>query len=94
MISAPEAGLASRLRDTTGRWMMRKRLVMTEKGYLGMSPVDAQKGDICVLYGSSVPLLLRRCEAMFKFVRECYVDGFMTGEVLTRGYQPQDFVLI
>lgn len=90
-----EDGLPSRLNDTTGPREMRKRLVVTEQGFVGMAPSQAKRGDIvCVLHGCRVPVLLRSCGDGYKFIGECYVDGFMNGEVFDRGLQSEDLVLV
>jgi hypothetical protein len=79
--------------DTVVR--MGLRLMSSRDGRIGMVPAKAKKGDfICVLYGCSVPVLLRhagagagagagaaRCDS-FSFVGECFVDGCMDGSVL------------
>jgi heterokaryon incompatibility protein (HET) len=73
----------SRLRDTILK--RKRRLLVTERGYVGMAPPRAKKGDlICILLGCSVPVLLRRysSEGLYQFVGECYVDGYMNGEAL------------
>ncbi len=66
-------------------WM--RRLVTTERDLLGLAPAEAKKRDlICILYGCSVPVVLRRhCDyktgqEFFQFIGECYVHGLMDGE--------------
>ena len=70
-------------------WM--RRLMLSAKGgYLGLAPKEAKKHDsICVLYGCSVPVLLRKVigdertgDYYYKFIGECYVHGMMDGEAL------------
>lgn len=90
-----EDGFPSRLNDTTGPREMRKRLMVTEQGFVGMAPSQAKRGDVvCVLYGCRVPVLLRCCGDNYKFVGECYVDGFMDGEIFDRGLKSEDLILI
>lgn len=90
-----EDSLPSRLNDTTNPNKMRKRLIVTEQGFVGMAPWQARQGDIiCVLYGCHVPVLLRRHGEGCKFIGECYVDGFMKGEILCQPEsQDVDFIL-
>ncbi|KAK4450946.1 heterokaryon incompatibility protein, partial [Podospora aff. communis PSN243] len=82
-----EGGFLSRLQDTYMLKRMGRRLCTTRGGHVGMAPVRARKGDmVCVLFGCSVPVLLRRWEGgegkeEWEFVGECYLDGFMDGEV-------------
>ena len=63
------------------------RLMITSCKRLAMIPRGANDGDlICVLYGCSVPVLLRGVEFQENFytlVGECYVDGLMHGEALS-----------
>lgn len=68
---------------------MSRRLVVTHEGLIGMAPSRAKKGDIiCILYGCSVPVVLRKYadgdSEKYTFIGECYVDGFMNGEALTK----------
>ena len=86
----------SRFRDTTKK--MRRRLIATNEGHAGMAPCRARKGDlVVVLFGCSVPVVLRQLhfreppdhsyatldrKAAYEIIGECYVDGFMNGEIL------------
>ncbi|PMD45907.1 HET-domain-containing protein [Hyaloscypha variabilis F] len=77
-----ERAFLSRFRDTTD-WMMR-RLMTTNKGHVGMVPCRARKGDqVWVLLGCSIPLILRKWENKngFQVIGECYLHGYMNGEV-------------
>lgn len=50
-----------------------------------MAPPGAQKGDvICILFGCSVPVVLRKLERSDEFVLigECFLDGCMNGEAI------------
>ncbi|KAK0632706.1 heterokaryon incompatibility protein-domain-containing protein [Immersiella caudata] len=74
----------SRLRDTS--CTMGMRLMVTDTGLVGMAPREAKKGDIvCVLFGCSIPLVLRQVpdsdRESFKVVGECFMAGFMNGEI-------------
>ena len=72
-------------------WM--RRLIKTEGGKgendlprLGLAPQLTKKRDlICILYGCSVPVVLRKHHANkpdqhYEFIGECYVHGIMEGE--------------
>ncbi|KAK5651612.1 hypothetical protein OQA88_11885 [Cercophora sp. LCS_1] len=56
-----------------------------EKGKaFGLSPADALVGDlVCIIFGCSVPLVLRPVGAKYKLIGECYVDHAMDGEAMT-----------
>ncbi|KAK5659754.1 hypothetical protein OQA88_965 [Cercophora sp. LCS_1] len=66
-----------------------RRLVVTEKGYLGVVPPLSEEGDsICVFFGASTPTVLRegkeldgRWNGSFTVVGSCYVHGVMDGEL-------------
>jgi hypothetical protein len=61
-----------------------RAMFVTTKGYLGLAPWNARKGDlICVLLGGSTPFLLRPVPGRkhFTLVGECYVYGIMGGEL-------------
>ena len=66
-------------------WM--RRLITTESDLLGLAPAETKKRDlICILYGCSVPVVLRMHskdktgKEYFQFIGECYVHGLMDGE--------------
>ena len=57
-----------------------RTLVLTKKGYLGLGPTNAQKGDlVCILYGCSVPVIIRKYGQDYRFVGESYIHGLMYG---------------
>lgn len=90
-----EDGLPSRLNDPTGPREMKKRLMVTEQRLVGMAPSRAKRGDIvCVLYGCRVPVLLRSCGDNYKFIRECYANGFMNGKISDRDLKSKSFALV
>jgi Heterokaryon incompatibility protein (HET) len=69
--------------DTVER--MSLRLMISSTARLGMAPEGAMKGDlVCILFGCSVPVLLRRTqdEDRFTLVGECFLDGCMAGEAM------------
>lgn len=73
------------------------RLVVTDRGFLGMAPRAARRGDIVVvLFGCSVPVVLRSREGNenYTVVGECFVPGLMYGEALERGEEMIDIVLV
>ncbi|KAH8628433.1 hypothetical protein IG631_15690 [Alternaria alternata] len=61
------------------------RLMVTQTGRIGMVSEQATKGDlICVLYGYSVPVLLRKASngEEFFFVGERFLENYMNGQTL------------
>jgi hypothetical protein len=61
-----------------------RQLIKTKRGYLGLAPEAAEKGDlVCILYGCSVPVVIREIEGgTHELVGECYVHGMMDGAAL------------
>ncbi|CZR63077.1 uncharacterized protein PAC_12974 [Phialocephala subalpina] len=62
-----------------------------EPDWVGLAPMAAQVGDvICILYGCSVPVVLRPMQGVgntewWCVVGECYVHGVMDGEAVDHG---------
>ncbi|KAH7386360.1 heterokaryon incompatibility protein-domain-containing protein [Cadophora sp. MPI-SDFR-AT-0126] len=68
----------------------RKLLVSKDNKWIGLAPMAAQENDIiCILYGCSVPVVLRKQEVegetFWELVGECYVHGMMDGEAMEQG---------
>jgi hypothetical protein len=60
-----------------------RRLMISSKGYIGLAPPKAQEGDlICVLFGCSVPVIIRKVKDHHIFIGESYVHGIMDGEAI------------
>ena len=77
--------------------------------YMGLAPRGSELGDlVCVILGCPVPLLLRAVDEgkndsgagtvdsqRYRLLGECYVDGFMTGEVMDMvDIETQELVLV
>jgi len=71
-----------------------RKFFTTEKGYMGLAPIDAQPGDrAAVLYGCALPVVLRHDgEGNYKFMGGAYVHGWMCGEAvdLVEKGKPED----
>ena len=62
-----------------------RKLAVLDNYPLGLVPDFAKPGDlVCVLAGSSTPMVLRRVEEDFESIGECYVHGIMYGEAFDR----------
>lgn len=61
-----------------------RRLITTQRGYIGLAPLASKRGDrVCVLFGCSTPVVLRPlAEGGYQFIGECYVHGIMEGEAM------------
>ena len=57
---------------------------VTEKGYMGLGPIELCPGDItCILYGGIIPYVLRPLgDGYYRLLGEAYVHGMMEGQVL------------
>ncbi|TVY60686.1 hypothetical protein LSUE1_G008293, partial [Lachnellula suecica] len=68
----------------------RKFLVSKQNGWIGLAPMATKTHDIiCILYGCSVPVVLRPQKRedggeFFELVGECYVHGVMDGGAAER----------
>jgi hypothetical protein len=73
------------------------RLMVSCDGRIGMVTEKAMKGDlICVLFGCSVPVLLRKSASRdsYSLIGECFLDGYMNGLALEHpGLRETSFVI-
>jgi hypothetical protein len=82
----------SMLENDIEEYTLGRRFFVTEKGYFGLAPKDAQVGDrIAILFGSDVPFILRQSKPLenrsgsktsWKIIGEAYVNEIMRGEAL------------
>jgi hypothetical protein len=62
-------------------WHFFRRLVRTERGYLGLVPQEAKRGDhVAILKGGRTPFIVRPRGSSWELVGECYIHGVMDGE--------------
>ena len=84
-VDGGEQGFLSWMQDTTAPSKMARRLITTREGHVGMAPLRAQSGDaVCVLFGCSVPVVLRRrhdYEDTWEFIGECYLHNVINEEL-------------
>ncbi|KAK3388498.1 heterokaryon incompatibility protein-domain-containing protein [Sordaria brevicollis] len=76
--------------------MVKRRLYLTEKGYMGMGPIATEPGDVVVVFpGARVPFVLRPIaeKDTFTYEGDVYCDGIMDGEI-TRREEKRDFFLV
>jgi len=58
-------------------------VVLTSKGYIGVAPMNSKAGDeICVLFGCSSPMVIRREREKTLLVGSCFTYGMMDGEII------------
>jgi hypothetical protein len=63
--------------------VLHRKLIISDRGYIGLGPIVARKSDmICILYGCSVPVIIRKVGDHYLFIGECYVQGLMDGQAL------------
>jgi len=75
------AALANDFQFRVRRTITHRRMMRTDKGYLGLVPALAQTGDrIVLLKGLNVPALVRSKGETWELVGDCYVHGMMNGE--------------
>lgn len=75
--------------------LLGRRFFVSSKGYIGLAPEDSRVGDsVCVVFGGTLPIVLRPEGDEFVFLGECYFHGFMGGEATEReDLETRDFVL-
>ena len=84
-------------RDRVGLY---RRLITTERGYVGMALDTVEQGDaVAVILGCSMPMVLRKQAGQtsgnvrWRIIGECYVHGIMNGEAMGLGVEIQDIIL-
>jgi hypothetical protein len=64
---------------------VKRRVLVTKTGYIGVGPKLTRAGDhVVVLYGGRTPFVLRPHQNEYRLVGECYVHGVMDGEAMRR----------
>jgi hypothetical protein len=61
-----------------------RRFIITDKGYMGLAPTQAQVGDLVYVFlGGKTPYVLRQAPSGdFVMIGSAYVHGFMDGEAI------------
>ncbi|EKG22465.1 Heterokaryon incompatibility [Macrophomina phaseolina MS6] len=78
--AASVKGLCNFILPALGRTLFR-----SARGLIGLAPVSAKAGDlVVVLYGATVPFILRKFGDYYHVVGESYVHGIMDGEAIHR----------
>lgn len=61
--------------------MSGRRLITSEKGYLGIANESVRQGDyICIFLGGRMPVVIRPIGDTYHFIGECYIHGIMFGQ--------------
>jgi hypothetical protein len=56
---------------------------VSTKGYMGLTGSKAQyDDDLCIVFGGSVPFVLRKDANGYKLISDAYVHGLMNGEAI------------
>ena len=86
--TVPPASSAKRndVETSMMNWYTFRRLLTTKDGYLGVGPPETLPSDsVAIIYGSSVPILLRQLESgAYIVLGEAYIHGIMYGEALKK----------
>jgi hypothetical protein len=72
-------------------------LIVDDHWRLGLAHASVREEDsICILHGSKVPIVLRRFDnGNYRLMGQCYLEGVMRCEAITRGKAAVDtFVLV
>lgn len=95
LIEEKERGLME-FTQAYGLWCYNRRFLKTQAGRFGWGVDTTEPGDvICVLYGASIPFILRPVGGgCFEVVGDCYVHEFMDGEAMTDDIEECEFHLV
>lgn len=62
---------------------LHKRFFITDNGFMGMGPEAMREGDItAVIFGGTVPFILRLYQNGWRVIGSCYIHGVMHGEFI------------
>jgi len=96
-----EEGSIDMFKELLNRQIFRdRRFFSSPEGYIGLASSKALPTDIiCILFGASLPYILRKTErdGYYVLVGEAYVHGLMYGraiEMLNEGRFKQERILI
>ncbi|KAF4625704.1 hypothetical protein G7Y89_g12459 [Cudoniella acicularis] len=79
--SLAERGDAERFAEAAKSASTGRRLFFAEDGRLGLGPAAVEKGDrLCILFGGTVPFILRPEGQYWRLIGECYMKTVMNGE--------------
>lgn len=79
--SSADRGDAWRFTEAAQNACNGRRLFFTEDGRLGLGPAAMREGDhLCILFGGSVPFILRPDYQSWRLIGECYVKTLMNGQ--------------
>lgn len=83
-----------------------RRFAISSKGYVGWVLESMYRGDdqqtkvgdlYCIIFGCSMPIILRECGGYYQVIGEGYLQGFMEGnavELFENGeYEAKDFII-
>jgi hypothetical protein len=71
-----------------------RTIFATAGGKLGVGPKDMQKHDVVtILWGTSVPIVLRPVGAHFMYLGDAYVHGIMDGEFVQGDINEKEFII-
>ena len=79
--------LFARLSTTLRGKFLGRKVLTSETGFFGIGVSQIEVGDIITLvFGSTAPLILRRCAESYRIVGSAYVSGLMDPDLLDHYY--------
>jgi hypothetical protein len=80
MLTQCKSSVTSELLRRVQATIWSRRLIVTDQGAMGLTPAGTLVSDVVmVLYGASVPVVLRKLESSYWLIGECYIHGAMDG---------------
>jgi hypothetical protein len=73
-----QAGSNVLYHNTVKGYTHNRKIVLTERGYMGLAPIVAQKGDFCgIIFGCTTPCILRKADEKdkYKYLGATYMIG-------------------
>lgn len=77
--------------------MYDSRPIITDNGYVGLAPLEAQPGDVVTIFeGARVPYIIRKIGngSQWVLIGESHVYGIMDGEFMATDPMPQEIILV
>ena len=80
LITHPKSSITAEFLKRVQAVIWNRRFAITSLGAFGLVPAHTRPGDfLMVLYGASVPMVLRKLVSSYQLIGECYIHGAIAG---------------
>jgi hypothetical protein len=81
LITHPKSSITAEFLKRVQAVIWNRRFAFTISGTFGLVPAHTRPGDVVmVLYGASVPMVLRKLVSSYQLIGECYIHGEISGQ--------------